>query len=163
MKRPTLVSILFAAIVTAGPASSQEPVGRAVQGYAFFAPGFRPSDGTGTFSFGGGADWLVGSAFSVGADGHFFGWWECSSCGAFILSGNAGYLRRRRSAADEWEPFARAGIGVAAVEGGGVGVAAFSGGANYWLRERLALRVEGRYEYVFDEEGYLHFRVGVAF
>jgi hypothetical protein len=44
-----------------------------------------------------------------------------------------------------------------------VGVAAFSGGANYWLRERLALRVEGRYEYVFDEEGYLHFRVGVAF
>jgi hypothetical protein len=155
--------MLWGVMFIAASGFSQEPVGRDVQGYAFFAPGLRPSDGTATFSFGGGMDFLVGSAFSVGADAHFFGWWDCSSCGAFILSGNAGYLRRRRSAEDDWEPFARIGVGAAAAEGGGIGVAAFSGGANYWFREHLALRVEGRYEYVFDEEGYVHFRVGVTF
>jgi hypothetical protein len=163
MRLPTVLSILPVLLVTVKPAGSQEPVGRSVQGYAFFAPGFRPSDGTGTYSIGAGADWLIGSKLALGVDSHFFGWWECSSCGAFIVTGNAGFLQRRQVAADKWEPFALGGIGLAAVEGGGIGVAAFSGGTNYWMRERLALRFEGRYEYVFDEEGYLHLRVGVVF
>jgi hypothetical protein len=80
-----------------------------------------------------------------------------------ILTGNAGFLKRRRVAADKWEPFAKVGIGTAVADEGGIGIAAFSGGTNYWIGERLALRFEGRYEYVFDEEGYVHFRVGVAF
>ncbi len=161
MKRVLLVSTLLGTLMAARPAASQEFPGRSVQGYAFFAPGVRPSDGTGTYSVGGGANWLVGTKLAIGFDTHSFGWWECSSCGAWILTGNAGFLKRRRAAADKWEPFALAGVGAAAE--GGVGVAAFSGGTNHWIRERLGLRFEGRYEYVFDEEGYIHFRVGVVF
>jgi hypothetical protein len=152
---------LLGLLASAAPAAAQ--IGRSVEGYGFFAPGFRPSDGTGTFSFGGGVDWLAGEKLSFGADGHFFGWWDCSSCGALVLTGNVGYLKRRRTIDDKWEPFGRVGIGLAAVEGGGIGVPAFSGGANYWLRERVGLRVEGRYEYVFEEEGYVHIRIGVVF
>ena len=163
MRLPRFVPMLFGLLVIGRPVGSQESVGRSVQGYAFFAPGFRPSDGTGTYSVGAGANWLIGSKFAVGLDGHVFGWWECSSCGAFVFTGNAGFLQRRQVPADKWEPFALVGIGGAAVEGGGIGVAAFSGGTNYWIRERLALRFEGRYEYVFDEEGYVHLRVGVVF
>jgi hypothetical protein len=163
MKRTNLVLLLLGLLVTVRPGSSQETVGRSVQGYAFFAPGFRPSDGTATYSAGGGVDWLVGTKLAVGVDGHFFGWWECSSCGGLVLTGNAGFLKRRRVAADKWEPFAKVGIGTAVADEGGIGIAAFSGGTNYWIGERLALRFEGRYEYVFDEEGYVHFRVGVAF
>jgi hypothetical protein len=155
--------MLLGALMAARPAASQETVGRSVQGYAFFAPGVRPSDGIATYSVGGGANWLVGSKVAIGVDTHVFGWWECSSCGAWILTGNAGFLKRRQVAADKWEPFALVGVGAAAVEGGGIGVAAFSGGTNYWIRERFALRFEGRYEYVFEEEGYVHFRVGVVF
>lgn len=134
-----------------------------MEGDAFFAPGFRPDDGTGTYSIGGGVDWLIGDKFAVGADGHFFGWWDCSSRGALVLSGNAGYLKRRQDSADKWEPFALVGIGVAAVDEGGIGIAAFSGGANYWLRQRFGIRFEGRYEYVFDEDGYVYIRVGIVF
>jgi hypothetical protein len=163
MKRVLFISMLLGALTAARPAASQESIGRSVQGYAFFAPGVRPSDGTATYSVGGGANWLVGSKIAIGIDTHVFGWWECSSCGAWILTGNAGFLRRRQVAADKWEPFALVGVGAAAVEGGGIGVAAFSGGTNYWIGERVGLRLEGRYEYVFEEEGYLHFRVGVVF
>jgi hypothetical protein len=163
MTRLLLISTLLGALMAAQPAASQESVGRSVQGYAFFAPGVRPSDGTATYSVGGGANWLVGTKLAIGVDTHVFGWWECSSCGAWIVTGNAGFLKRREVAADRWEPFALVGVGAAAVEGGGIGVAAFSGGTNYWIRERLGLRIEGRYEYVFEEEGYVHFRVGVVF
>jgi hypothetical protein len=155
--------LLFGLLLTGRSAAPQELPGRSVQGYGFFAPGVRPSDGTGTWSVGAGADWLVGSKLAIGLDGHFFGWWECSSCGAFILTGNAGFLQRRQVRTDRWEPFAFVGVGAAATEGGGIGVAAFSGGTNYWVRERLALRFEGRYEYVFEEEGYVHLRLGVVF
>jgi hypothetical protein len=154
---------LIGILVTVRSAVSQESVGRSVQGYAFFAPGVRPSDGTGTYSVGGGANWLIGNKLAVGVDGHFFGWWECSSCGALVFTGNVGFLQRRQALADKWEPFALVGIGAAGVEEGGIGVAAFSGGTNYWIRERLALRFEGRFEYVFEEEGYIHLRVGVVF
>ena len=163
MKPRLLVSMLVGLLSSAETTTPHESVGKSVQVYGFFAPGFRPSDGTGTYSFGGGADWLVGEKLSVGADGHFFGWWECSSCGALILTGNVGYLQRRQKAEDRWEPFARVGIGLAAVEEGGIGIAAFGGGANYWIRERLGLRFEGRYDYVFEEEGYIHFRMGIVF
>jgi hypothetical protein len=164
MRLPLLVvSMLLGLLVTGRPAASQEPVGRSVQGYGFFAPGFRPNDGTGTYSVGGGVDWLVGSKAAVGLDGHFFGWWECSSCGALVFTGNAGFLQRRRVAADRWEPFALVGLGFAAVEGGGIGVAALSAGTNYWVREGLGLRFEGRSEYVFEEDVWIHVRLGVVF
>jgi hypothetical protein len=155
--------ILVGVLASAGPAWSQEPAGRSVQGYVFFAPGFRPSDGTATYSVGGGADWLVGSKLAFGVDAHFFDWWDCSGCGGLVVTGNGGFLRRRQAAADRWEPFALIGIGAAVAGEGGIGVAAFSGGTNYWIRRELALRFEGRYEYVFEEEGYVHFRVGVVF
>ena len=156
------VAMLLGLLLVGAPAGAQG-LDRSFEVYGFFAPGFRPSDGVGTYSIGGGADWLIGDWLAVGADGHFFGWWECSSCGAFVLTGNAGFLKRRQTRLDRWEPFAKVGLGTAAVEGGGIGIAAFSAGTNYWVKDRLALRFEGRYDYVFDEEGYLHFRVGVVF
>lgn len=57
----------------------------------------------------------------------------------------------------------KVGMGGAGVEGGAIGLAALSVGTNFWRSERLGLRFEGRYEYVLEEEGYLHFRVGVVF
>jgi hypothetical protein len=154
--------LVLVALLATAPALAQV-VDRSAEGYAFFAPGVRPSDGTGTYSIGGGGDWLLGDWLALGADVHAFGWWECSSCGALVATGNVGFLKRRQFESDRWEPFAKVGIGAAAADGGGLGIAAFSAGTNYWLKERLGLRFEGRYEVVFDEEGYLHFRVGVVF
>ena len=74
MRVGRFVPVLLGLLLIGRPAASQGSVGRSVQGYAFFAPGFRPSDGTGTYSIGAGADWLIGSKLAIGLDGHFFGW-----------------------------------------------------------------------------------------
>ena len=136
---------------------------RSAEAYAFVAPGFRPSDGTATASDGGGGDWFATDWLMLGADAHFFGRWRCPSCGAFVFTGNVGFVKRARRDFEKWQPFVKLGFGGAGVEGGAIGVAALSVGTSYWRSERLGLRFECRYEYVLEKTGFLHFRVGVVF
>jgi hypothetical protein len=165
--RPTLVLcvLVLVLLAAAAPGESQpsEEGLRRVQGYAFFAPGFRPNDGTGLFSAGGGVDWLLGKWFGVGIDGHFFGFWECSSCGALVITGNVGVIRQRVTLTEKWEPFARVGLGGAVSGEGGLSAVAFGGGTNYWWREKLALRFEFRGEYFFEGDTYAFIRAGLTF
>lgn len=147
----------------AEPQEDEESYPRRVQGYAFFAPGIRPNDGESLFSAGGGVDWLFGKWFGAGLDTHFFLFWDCSDCGAFVITANANIIRRRATAADKWEPFARFGVGGAGTGDGGLSAIAFGGGTNYWARERTAIRLEVRGEYFFEGDTYLFFRVGAAF
>jgi hypothetical protein len=133
------------------------------QGYLFIAPGMYIGnvDSIATLHIGGGGEALVYRGLGVGAEVGGLGALQESRGGLGLFSVNGSYhFSRQRKVS----PFLTSGY--SSVSGNGQrNLVNFGGGVNYWLRERMGLRLEFRDHVYADGTGrqLLGFRVGFAF
>jgi hypothetical protein len=156
----------------AGPASAQSPSGSTgpssarmhrAQGYIFAAPGAYVgySDSVATLHVGGGGEALVYRGLGVGAEIGAIGALEESGGGLGLFSVNGSYHFGQKG---KIVPFLTGGYSV--VGGNGTrNLANFGIGVNYWLRERIGIRLEFRDHFYLDGAGrqLRGFRIGFAF
>lgn len=111
---------------------------------------------------GGGAEAFVWRRLAIGGDlsaqrfvaqGPVFG----------LLSGSVTYHFADRQKAIGFDPFISFLPSGAFVDGSWVSAGGMGGGLNYWLRQGIGLRAEGRFLVADPEEGILMARIGLAF
>ena len=147
MRRMLLVGVSLIAFSTLAPAQQRElPRGL---GYLFVAPG-TVSDFYGrakTLGFGGGGEWLVYRRLGAGFDasGLLIFRRNNTIAGFAPVSLNGTYHFVSPNRIRNLDPFVTAGYSIG-IFGGGIdhGWFNFGGGANFWLREGLGLRLEFR-------------------
>jgi hypothetical protein len=133
------------------------------QGYLFIGPGMYIGfvDSIAILHVGGGGEALVYEGLGLGAEAGAIGALQESRGGLGLFSVNGSYhLSRQRKIS----PFLTGGY--SSVSGNGQrNLVNFGGGVNYWLRERMGLRLEFRDHVYADGTGrqLLGFRVGFAF
>jgi len=119
-----------------------------------------------------GGEGFLYKGFGVGGDAGYAHWGgsEQSSHQAWIAAGDVSYHFRRSAALGRVDPFVLAGATgfFPTSEGRGAPAGNFGGGANIWLGQRAALRLEVR-DYVNPENNdypganYVSFRIGLTF
>jgi len=111
---------------------------------------------------GGGAEAFVWRRLTVGGDltmQRFVG--EEPTFG--LLSAKVGYHFGNRQKPGKLDPFIDFIVGSAFTKRIMVSSAGVGGGLNYWFRDRLGLRAEGRFQMARVEEGLCLFRIGLSF
>jgi len=145
MRRLCLV-LLVIAIVPAFALAQEAKREHKGQGYVFVAPGGTAGCGGSTVAllhFGGGGEALLYKGLGVGAELGFLAPMQYLGDGIGILSVNGSYHFLNASATRKMIPFVTGGYSLAFRSGAANGVN-LGGGINYWLGERLGLRVEFR-------------------
>ena len=134
-------------------------------GYVFFAPGGTTNSGhtTMTLHVGGGVDAIIAKGIGVNAEIGALWPRSCfSDCVLGVFSpGGTYYFRRGRE--NRLEPFVNGGYTLV-FRGGHENLFYFGGGANYWMSDKLGVRLEFR-DHVstrFDTAHFWSFRVGLA-
>ncbi len=130
--------------------------------YAFTGAGFLSDGGPAAFNLGGGGTLLAGRGLGLGGELGYLA--HSGGNGVGLASADVSYHFGGRDAGRRLVPFAVGGGAVAFRARGSAGGGSFGGGIQYWLRERVALRVEFR-DFIFSSDSphtYL-FRVGLAF
>jgi hypothetical protein len=134
------------------------------QGYVFFAPGTTSPEAIGTMHFGGGGEALVYKGLGLGGEVGYLVPWRSMGDGMGTFSPDVSYHIRPRSGEQKLVPFVTGGYTLFFRSGTANGFN-FGGGANYWFREHLGLRLEFR-DNVWTTYATVHwlgFRVGLAF
>jgi hypothetical protein len=159
--------LLFALVLTAVLAAQDSP--RRSHGYAFAGPVIVPSSPftrwDGTFvHVGAGGDAALGRHIGLGGEiGLLAPTSNQFAITTGVLTGGVSY--HLSGAGQRIDPFVSAGAG-ALVSSGGAGILYGGGGVNYWLKERLGLRLEFRYHHWPHSDGpvrFLGFRAALAF
>ena len=148
---------------TTGTMPEESRQGHRGQGYLFIAPGMYigNADSIAILHVGGGGEFLVYRGLGVGAEVGAIGALQESRDGLGLFSANGSYHFSRLR---KLSPFLSGGYSI--VGGNGQrNLVNFGGGVNYWLRERIGLRLEFRDHVYADGTGrqLLGFRVGFAF
>lgn len=155
--KPAIFSLLLLAV----PALAQERP--ATYNGNLYATAFAGAcqHGYGLFGGGGGAEGLIWKGVSLGVEGSYQSFTGGWGFGMFTVQ--PGYHFKGRNRAAKWDPFVTFGIGGVAGNHGGFGGAANVGaGANYWYKDKMAFRFEGRVQ-SFAKEGMFVFGVGLSF
>jgi hypothetical protein len=161
----TLSAFASAVSAAAQPESEKEHRG---QGYVFFAPGgiFEGGYHTGTAHFGGGGEGLIYKGIGLGAEVGYLTPWRDFSQGIGMASVNGSYhFMRNRTVS----PFVTAGYSLGFREGH-INLVNFGGGVNWWMNDRIGLRLEFR-DHIYSESHFNHTdrfhylggRIGFAF
>jgi hypothetical protein len=135
-------------------------------GYAYFAPGFATAEGESISMahIGGGGEGFFTRNVGVGVDAGYLAPFESLGDGIGTFSPNFVARFRAKSADNKVEPFATGGYTLFFRSGTANGFN-FGGGANWWFKEHLGLRLEVR-DTVWTEGGAIHhvgFRIGLTF
>ena len=160
MRKPFFVILLVVLLHFAAAAQGKDRRG---QGYFFVAPTTTTAGGFG-LHVGGGGEGLVYEGLGVGGEIGYLGAAQELSQGIGVLSPNVSYNFTKASKSGKFAPFVTGGysllIGSDAVHALNVG-----GGANWWFKDRLGLRLEFR-DHVALRFGSTHIfgvRIGLAF
>jgi hypothetical protein len=173
LTRWTLTAALFltvSAVAYAGPDATQAEAEKEHrgQGYAFFAPGglFTRWGHTGTAHCGAGGEGLLYRGIGIGAEAGYLTPWRDFSAGIGMVSADGSYhfMRNRKVS-----PFVTGGYTLA-FRDGAANMVNVGGGANWWVKEGLGLRLEFR-DHIYSESygnhteriHYLGGRIGFAF
>ena len=147
---------LFLSFATAGPAMAQS------SGYAFAGFG-RETGYSSYFHPGIGGDWLIKGGLGVGGEVGAVTARRAGAPNLALISGNASY-HVPVAAAGIIDPFVTGGISMVTTGGGGDLLWNWGGGANWWLRPRLGLRLEVRdHVWTAASRHLVEFRIGVCF
>ncbi|MEK6322269.1 MAG: hypothetical protein AABN33_11350 [Acidobacteriota bacterium] len=158
--RRIIVGVIFL-MAAQGVALAQGSNERRGWGYVFGGAGAATGDfPTGFFSVGAGGEGLVSNGLGLGAEIGYFAPFRQPGEGSGIFSGDVSYHFSRSS---KLVPFVTGGYSAAFRSGASHG-ANFGGGVQYWMKERVALRIEFR-DHVFssDNPHLFQFRVGLSF
>ncbi|HUU13422.1 MAG TPA: outer membrane beta-barrel protein [Terriglobia bacterium] len=116
------------------------------QGYVYFAPGFAAAEGEtgkGVAHIGGGGEGFFTRNLGLGADVGYLVPFEAFSDGIGTFSPNFVARFRAKSDKNKVEPFVTGGYTLFFRQGSANEVN-FGGGANWWFKERVGLRIELR-------------------
>ena len=137
------------------------------QGYFFFSPGAVCLDGrcSQRVHFGGGGEGLVYKGLGLGAEVGLLAPWRSfsESIGMFSANGSYHFQRDRKVS-----PFVTAGYSMGFREGH-INLVNFGGGINWWMNDKVGLRLEFR-DHIYsdshfsrtDRFHYLGGRIGIA-
>jgi len=163
MHRLLLVSVsLFAMSVLAHGQESPEP--RALA-HVFFGGGgtFAEGNAAGTLQVGGGGEGRIYKGLGAGAELGYLFPRQAAGDGLGILSTNGFYRFTNSSSPQKVTPFVTAGYSLG-FRDGTINMANFGGGVDYWVRDRMGLRLEVR-DHVWTGDPTAHFlmfRVGLV-
>jgi hypothetical protein len=131
------------------------------QGYIFFAPGTLVGSGHSIrlTHFGGGGEAIFYKGAGIGIEAGFVAPWRnfCAGLGILSLNGSYHFSRSKRLS-----PFVTGGYSLG-VRNGYINLVNFGGGANYWFRDRLGLRLEFRDHVDRAHNQYVSGRIGLSF
>src|SRR3989442_13643038 len=157
-----VLSIIWFLLLVPSVALAQDKTESRGHGYVFAAPGGTAPSGPATLHFGGGGEGFVYKGLAVGRElGYLAAARDLGTLGVGVFSANGSYHFQPKQKLD---PFVTAGYSLVFREGT-ANFFNFGGGANYWMRDGMALRLEFR-DHVNTGYGtihYLGFRVGLTF
>ncbi len=131
------------------------------QGYGFVAPGRHAAEVT-TLHFGVGGEGLVYKGLGVGGEIGYLGAARSLSGGIGVLSSNASYHFFNASKSGKFVPFVTGGYSLI-FPSDSIHAVNFGGGVNYWLNDRVGLRLEFR-DHVPAPRAHIYgFRIGLSF
>jgi hypothetical protein len=168
MRRLTFA--LWVLALTPALAFAQNAESRRSQGYLFVAPGgtnmFSSGSTTGTLHFGVGGEGFIYKGLGIGAEVGFLPPVRSFKSGDGLLSVNGSYHFISLDKTRKVVPFISGGYSLLFSTGVAHG-ANFGGGVNWWMRDRLALRLEAR-DHIFPVSGGTipqawEFRIGFSF
>lgn len=159
--KATMFALLF--LSAAGEAAAQaRPETRSYNGN-YYVTAFMGGcqHGYGLFGGGAGAEGLLWKGLSIGGEASYQtftdGW------GLTYLTVQPGYHFRGKNRASKWDPFVTMGMGLAIGNRGGYGgTANIGGGANYWFKDKMAVRFSVRMQGI-AEEGMVVGSIGISF
>lgn len=147
-------------------AGAQDANGRRAQGYLFAAPGGVSVLGNtaATFHAGLGGEYLVVKGLGFGGEVGYLFPTRSPGDGIGIASVNGSYHFVNDNKERKVVPFVTLGYSRAFGQGG-ANLINFGGGINWWLRERVGLRLEGRNHVTTETPrgNFWQFRIALAF
>lgn len=161
-----LCLLLLVLALTPALAVAQDSEGRRLQGYVFAAPGGISAVGNTAAAFhaGIGGEGLLYKGLGAGAEVGYLFPTRAPGDGIGIFSLNGSYHFVNQNKPRKVVPFVTAGYSRAFGQGG-FNMVNYGGGVNWWMRDRLGLRLEAR-DHVTTETPRGHFwqfRVALAF
>ncbi len=168
MRRLTVA--LWVLALTPALAFAQNEERRRDQYYVFVAPGgannFTFGSTTGTLHFGVGGEGFVYKGLAIGAEAGFLAPMKSFSSGFGLLDVDGSYHFSSSYKTKKVVPFITGGYSLSFGSGVANGLN-FGGGVNWWMRDRLALRLEAR-DHIFPVSGGTtpqawEFRIGFSF
>jgi len=157
-----IVGFLFL-VLTSGAALAQGSNQRRAWGYVYGGVGGETGGGsTALFSVGAGAEGLIYRGFGVGADIGYIAPFRSARDGFGLLSTDVSYHFGRRSS--KLDPFVTGGYSLGFRGGATASGGNFGAGVQYWMKDRVGLRLEFRdHEFSSDSPHLYQFRVGLSF
>ena len=160
MSKLIFVILLAVLLPSAAAAQSKERLG---QGYVFVAPTSTTEGGFG-LHIGGGGEGLVYNGLGVGGEIGYLGSADGLRDGIGVLSTNISYHFTKATKSRKFAPFVTSGYSMV-FRGSAINSVNIGGGANWWFKDRIGLRLELR-DHVPLRSGAIHFfgvRIGLAF
>ncbi len=167
MRRLTFA--LWVLALTPGLPFAQNAESRGDQYYLFVAPGgnnFSFGSTTGTLHFGGGGEGFLYKGLAIGAEAGFLAPMKSFSSGFGLLDVDGSYHFISSNRTKKVVPFITGGYSLLFGSGRAHGLN-FGGGVNWWMRDRVGLRLEAR-DHIFPVSGgptpqAWEFRIGFSF
>ncbi len=159
--RKLIFAILLAVLLPLAAAAQGKE--RGGQGYGFVAPG-STSEGGSTLHFGVGGEGLVYKGLGVGGEIGYLGATRELSEGFGVLSPNVSYHFLNATKSGKVAPFVTGGYSLL-FRSGVAHAVNYGGGVNWWIKDRVGLRLEFRDHVVTDSDlgHFFGFRIGLAF
>src|SRR5262245_23970980 len=160
MSKLIFVILLAVLLPFAAAAQSKEWGG---QGYVFVAPTTTTEGGLG-LHIGGGGEGLIYKGLGVGGELGYLGSPDGLRDGIGILSTDMSYHFTKVTKSRKFAPFVTGGYSML-IGRGSVNAVNFGGGANWWFKERIGLRLELRDNVPlrFERIHFFGLRIGLAF
>ena len=160
MRKLIFVILVAVLLPVAAAAQSKEWSG---QGYVFVAPTSTTEGGFG-LHIGGGGEGLVYKGLGVGGEIGYLGSADGLRDGIGVLSTNISYHFTKATKSRKFAPFVTSGYSML-FRSSAVNSVNIGGGANWWFKDRIGLRLELRDHIPLRSEA-IHFfgvRIGLAF
>ena len=157
-----LIFVILLAVLLPFAAAAQSKEWRG-QGYVFVAPTSTTGRGFG-LHIGGGGEGLVYKGLGVGGEIGYLGSADGLRDGIGILSTNISYHFTKATKSRKFAPFVTSGYSML-FRGSAVNAVNIGGGANWWFKDRIGLRLELR-DHIPLQSASFHFfgvRIGLAF
>ena len=160
MSKLIFVILLAVLLPSAAAAQSKERLG---QGYVFVAP-TSTTEGSFGLHIGGGGEGLVYKGLGVGGEIGYLGSADGLRDGIGVLSTNISYHFTKATKSRKFAPFVTSGYSML-IRGSAINSINIGGGANWWFKDRIGLRLELR-DHVplrFESVHFFGVRIGLAF
>ena len=160
MSKLIFVILLAVLLPSAAAAQSKERRG---QGYVFVAPTSTTEGGLG-LHIGVGGEGLVYKGLGVGGEIGYLGSADGLRDGIGVLSTNISYHFTKATKSRKFAPFVTSGYSMV-FRGSAINSINIGGGANWWFKDRIGLRLELRDQIPFQLASFHFFsvRIGLAF